>query len=80
MIEKEMKNAGIERQLVRIHCIIHVEALCAKTLQMQDIMLVVIKIVNFVRARGLYHRQFQHTLEEMEDQYGDLFYYCEVRW
>ena len=74
LIEKEMRNAGIERQLVRTHCI------CVKSLQMHDVMQVVIKIVNFMRARGLYHRQFQHMLEEMENQYGDLFYYCEVRW
>ena len=40
----------------------------------------VIKILNFVRARGLYYHQFQHMLEEMDNQYGDLLYYCEVRW
>ena len=80
LIEKEMRNAGIERKLVRTHCIIHLEALCAKSLKMQEVMRVVIKIVNFVRARGLYHRQFQHMLEEMDNQYGDLLYYCEVRW
>ena len=76
LIEKEMRNAGIERKLVRTHCtIIHLEALCAKSLKMQEVMRVVIKIVNFVRARGLYHRQFQHMLEEMDNQYGDLLYY-----
>ena len=80
LIEKEMRNAGIERKLVRTHCLIHLEALCAKSLKMQEVMRVVIKIVNFARARGLYHRQFQHMLEEMDNQYGDLLYYCEVRW
>ena len=80
LIEEEMRNAGIERKLVKTHCIIHLEALCAKYLKMQEVMRVVIKIVNFVRARGLYHRQFQHMLEEMDNQYGDLLYYCEVRW
>ena len=33
LIEKEMRNAGIERKLVRTHCIIHLEALCAKSLK-----------------------------------------------
>ena len=47
LIEKEMRNAGIERKLVRTHCIIHLEALCAKSLKMQEVMRVVIKIVNF---------------------------------
>ena len=79
LIEKEMRNAGIEIKLVRTHCIIHLEALCAKSLKMQEVMRVVIKFVNFVLARGLYHRQFQHMLEEMDNQYGDLLYYYEVR-
>ena len=30
LIEKEMRNAGIERKLVRTHCLIHFEALCGK--------------------------------------------------
>ena len=68
LIEKEMKNTDIERKLIRTHCIIHLEALCAKSLKMQE----VIQIVNFVLARGLYHRQFQHMLEEMNNQCGDL--------
>ena len=80
LIEKEMRNNGIERQLVRTHCIIHLEALCAKSIKMQEVMRVVIKLVNFVRARGLYHRQFQQLLEEMDNQYGDLLCYSEVRW
>ena len=29
LIEKEMRNVGIERNLVRTHCMIHLEALCA---------------------------------------------------
>ena len=66
LIEKEMRNNGIERQLVRTHCIIHLEALCAKSIKMQ-VMRVDIKLVNFVRARGLYHRQFQQLLEEMDN-------------
>ncbi|KAI6656062.1 General transcription factor II-I repeat domain-containing protein 2A-like [Oopsacas minuta] len=80
MIEKEMRNAGIDRKLVKTHSIIRLEALCAKSLKMQEVMQVVIKIVNFVRARGLHHRQFQHMLEEMDNQYGDLLYYYEVHW
>ncbi|KAI6652917.1 General transcription factor II-I repeat domain-containing protein 2A-like [Oopsacas minuta] len=36
LIEKEMRNAGIERKLVKTHCIIHLEPLCAKSLKMQE--------------------------------------------
>ncbi|KAI0238315.1 General transcription factor II-I repeat domain-containing protein 2A, partial [Lamellibrachia satsuma] len=61
-------------------CFIHQENLCGKSVKMQNVMSVVVKTVNFVRARGLNHRQFQHLLAEMNAQYQDLLYYCEVRW
>ena len=80
LIKKEMRNPGIERKQVRTHYIIHLEALCGKSLKMQVVMRVVIIIMSFVRARVLNHRQFQHMLEEMDNQYGDLLYYYEVRW
>ena len=44
----------------------------AKSLKMQNVVSVVVKTVNFVRARGLNHRQFQHLLAEMNAQYQDL--------
>ena len=54
--------------------------MCAKSIKMQEVMRVVIKLLNFVRTRALYHRQFQQLLEEMDSQYGDLLFYIEVRW
>ena len=47
---------------------------------MPDVMHVVVKTVNFARKQGLNHRQFQQLLPEMIAEYGDLSYYCEVRW
>ena len=41
-------------EAVRIHCIIHQEALCAKTVQLRDVMNTVVKTVTIIRARGLY--------------------------
>ena len=41
---------------------------------------IVVKTVNFIRARGLNHRQFRKLLDEMDSQYGDILYYTEVRW
>ena len=64
-----------------IHCVIHRENLCAKSLSISinQIMKVVVKIVNFIRARGLNHRQFRSLLEDLGSDYDDIPYYCEVR-
>ncbi len=43
----------------KFHCIIYQEALCAKTIQLGDVMEVVVKTVNVIRARGQSHREFQ---------------------
>ena len=65
LIEKEMRNAGSE--ISTTHCMIYLEALYAKSLRMQEGMRVV-KTVNFVRTRGLNHRQFQQLIEEIDSQ------------
>lgn len=41
---------------------------------------VVVKTVSFIKARGLNHSQFQHFLTELEAEYTDVIYHCEVRW
>lgn len=62
------------------HCILHQEALCGKVLKMDNVMATVVKTVNFIRSRGLNHRQFQMLLEELKTQHRDLPYHTEVRW
>ena len=80
LLLKHIKAAGYHHQIIRLHCIIHQEALCAKSLEMQDVMKVVVKVVNLILSRGLNHRQFQELLKEADSQYADLLYFCEVRW
>ncbi|KAJ8031811.1 General transcription factor II-I repeat domain-containing protein 2B [Holothuria leucospilota] len=80
LLENEMKDRGLNRELVKLHCIIHQEALCAKSATLNNVMNVVVKTVNFIRSKGLNHRQFQELLRETEGAYGDLLYHCEVRW
>ncbi|XP_063814316.1 general transcription factor II-I repeat domain-containing protein 2-like [Pseudophryne corroboree] len=66
--------------MMKYHCIVHQENLCAKALKMANVMQIVIKAVNFIRSKGLNHRQFQEFLKFMDAEYGDIIYFSEVRW
>ena len=43
-------------------------------------MKVVIKTVDYIRSRGLKHRQFKQSLAEMDVLYEDVLYYSHIRW
>src|SRR6218665_1897661 len=64
------------------HCIIHQQALCSKLKDdaLKNVMDMVVKTVNFIRANPLNHRQFKTLLEEYEGHYGDLVLHTDVRW
>ena len=53
-----LKNHGVNCPM--FHCIIHQEALCAKSLQMSDVMITVTNIVNIIRGgnKAQRHRKF----------------------
>jgi len=80
LLNAELVKLEGSEQLIATHCIIHQENLCAKELKMDHVMTVVVKTVNFIRARGLNHRQFKEFLHEMETEYCDVIYFSEVRW
>lgn len=63
-----------------VHCIIHQENLSAKVIEMEHVTSVVVKTVNYIRSRGLNHREFQEFLGHLESQHGDVVYFTEVRW
>ena len=80
LIKKHVHLLNPEQVVLTIHCIIYQEALCRKALKMDHVMDAVVKVVNEIRAKGLKYRQFQAFLEELDTEYKDLLYHCEVRW
>ncbi len=65
---------------LQVHSLIHQQALCCKVLKWESVMKVVVSCINFIRANGLKHWQFQAFLAELESAHGDVLYHTEVRW
>lgn len=72
----------INHEILTYHCIIHQEALCAQTFpeEICKVMELVIKIINSIVAKALYHRQFKEFIIEVESEYADLLLHNKVRW
>lgn len=78
-LRKKAKLVG-NGDFLQYHCIIHQENLCAKNISLKNVMSDVVKSVNFIRAHGLNHREFQEFLDEVGAEYRDVPYFTEVRW
>lgn len=57
--------------VINYHCIIHQEQLCAKELGFDRLMKLVTDSINFIRSKGLNHRQFKDILDN-DAQHNDL--------
>lgn len=75
----KVQTANGGQEFWAFHCIVHQLALCCKTLLMDHVMSVVVKTVNFIRARGLNHCQFDTFLSD-NDIHAGLPYHTDVRW
>ena len=71
------KNAGVD--ITFLHCIIYQEALCKSVLQLNHVVKAVVKLINYIKGRGLHHCQFIKFLEEIDSNHQDLLYYSHVR-
>ena len=78
-MNREMEERGLPA-LQHVYCLIHQQALYCKVLTWDAVMKVVVSCINFIRAKGLKHRQFQEFLSELESAHGDVLYYMELRW
>ncbi|KAG0720046.1 General transcription factor II-I repeat domain-containing protein 2 [Chionoecetes opilio] len=80
LLMRHCEAAGHTQPIHKVHCIIHHESLCSKSANLTDVMSVVVKVVNSILSRSFNHRQFQALTDEVNAHYGDLLYFCEVRW
>ena len=72
----------LKRPLIQFHCLIHQEALVAKSSlkDLLSVMELVTTIVNFIASRDLNKREFKILLNEVQSQYDGLLMYNHVRW
>jgi hypothetical protein len=64
LLVNHLRSLGHKQDVKRFHCIVHQEALCAKSVTIASVMNVVVKAVNYVLAHALNHRQFSELLDE----------------
>ncbi|XP_049835054.1 general transcription factor II-I repeat domain-containing protein 2A-like [Schistocerca gregaria] len=75
-------QSTINHEILTFHCIIQQKAICAQTFpaEIVEVMNLVIKIVNSILSKALYHHQFKEFLNVMETQYSDLLFHNKVQW
>ena len=64
------------------HCIIHREALASQQLSgdLNGVLEVVVKTVNFIKARPLKARLFLRLCDELGAEHNNLLFYSNARW
>jgi hypothetical protein len=72
----------INPNVVTTHCFLHREALVAKTIgpELNQVLIKVVKMVNYIKQRPLKSRIFAKLCESMESSHVSLLLHTEVRW
>ena len=70
----------VGRTLLKYPCVIHQESLCWKSLPIKNVMSVVVKCVNDLRAAALKRREFRQLLYGVDKQNGELLLHTEMSW
>ena len=66
---------SVDHEILRYHCLIHQQQLCAQKLNMKHLMTDLVKAVNFIRSRGLNPCKFKAFLDEVGSGYKDVVYF-----
>ena len=77
---KNYLNAAGVQNVVVSYCIIHQENLCTKVQHFAKVVGNVFQCVNYIRARGINHRQLKAFLDELDTGYSDVVYFSAVHW
>ena len=75
-----VSNEYDNKELINLHCIIYQEALCARSVALNTILKGVNRIILFIHANALHHRQFREILCSSETSADDILYHSAVRW
>jgi hypothetical protein len=79
---KKLFTDFIGHPVVPFYCIIRQGVLCAKYgfIELNEMMSVVTKTVNFIASHPLIRREFSALLSEVESSYNGLLMFNNVRW
>jgi len=81
MVYRHLLKKSPLRCMIMTHCIIHREALASKIISpsLNEVLLSVIEIVNFIKTRLIKSRCFEKMCEDMGAEHT-VAYYCNSRW
>ena len=71
-LQTKMRNLCPDSIFTHFHCIIHQQNLCSKILNLDQVLSLVTKTVNFIRGRSLNHRQFRQLLKDLDNEFTDV--------
>ena len=75
-----MYQKNMNKQLTNLHCIIHQEALCVKSVALNATLKEVNCIILYIRSNALHQRQFRKLLQLNETSAEDILYHTAVCW
>ena len=79
-LRKKLKSLAVLQEISVVHSMLHQQNLCAKSIELQHVMSVVIRVTNYIRTNGANHREFKTFLSDIQSEYGDLPLRSEIQW
>ncbi|XP_043259019.1 general transcription factor II-I repeat domain-containing protein 2-like [Colletes gigas] len=76
----KLQNLAIPHEVIAIRHSVDPQNLCSKRVHLDDVMLLIVRTMNYIRYHGATHRDLIMFLEELDAEYGELPYHTEVHW